>query len=346
MVNYAVKKTIDHEKESARTIEIEISVEEIGKHRAKSLKTLSEKADLAGFRKGHVPEKVILEKLGEAGILEEAINSWLKEALPEILQKEAVGALALPRVNITKVVPGNPVELSLFIPLRPALKLPAYKEIAAARNKKKELVPEVSEKEIDEAILRLREYAARAVNPQLPTKPKENELPPLSDQFAESVGGGKTVAELRERIKKDLAAENKNRAKEKNRLAILEEILKKTEGAIPNILIDYEVERVEAEFEGEVKRAGLSLENYLKGAKKTLEDLRKDWRPAAEERAKVNLILDEIKKLEKLEADGEKVEREVKHFLEHYKNADPEQVKAYMDRTLSDEKVFEWLESQ
>lgn len=345
MANYTIKKITNLEKESARKIEVEIGAEEIGKYRAKSIKTLSEKADLPGFRKGHVPEKVILEKMGEVGVLEEAINSWIKESIPEILEKEAPDALAFPRINITKAVPGNPVELSLFIPLRPNLKIPDYKEIASARNKKKEAVKEVSEKEIDGTILRLRQYAARAINPGVGVEPKDDELPPLNDQFAEAVGAGKTVAKLRERIKKDLEMENKNRLKEKHRLLILEEILKNTEGAIPDILIDYEIERMETEFESEVTQTGLTLSNYLKDAKKTIEDLRKDWRPTASKRAKINLILPEIKKLEKLEVEKEKVEHEVSHLLEYHKDADPEQVRAYIERMLSNEKVFEFLES-
>ena len=162
-----------------------------------------------------MPEKIILERLGAAGILEEAINLWLKENIKEFIEKEAAEALTLPQVSVTKAVPGNSVELSFFIPLKPELKLPDYKEIAAGKNKKKETAPEVSEKEIDEAILRLRKYATQAVNPAMTAEPKNDELLPLTNTFAEAVGGGKTVAELRERVKKDLAAENINRLKKK-----------------------------------------------------------------------------------------------------------------------------------
>lgn len=345
MANYTVKKATDLEKESAKTIELEISVEEIGHHRAKSLKKLSEKTDLPGFRKGHVPEKVIVEKMGEAGILEEAINSWLQKSIPEILQKEAPDALAFPKITVTKAAPGNPVELSLFIPLKPKLKLPDYKTIAIEKNKKKEPEAKVEEKEIDDALLRLRKYALKAAKPAS-AEVKDEDLPPITDEFAVAVGGGKTVAELRERVGKDLLEEKKIRAKEKHRLQIIEEILKKTETTLPEIIIEDEVSRMEAEFEAEVKKMGLSLDDYLKNAKKTREDARKEWKPTAEKRAIVNLILAEIKTLEKLEADKEKVENEVKHMLEHYKDADLEQIKTYIERIFANEKVFEFLENQ
>lgn len=357
MAKYTIKKTTDKPEKRARVVDIEITPDEIGAFQKKALKSFSEKADIEGFRKGHVPEKIISERLGAAGILEEAINLWLKENIKEFIEKEAPEALIMPQVSILKAVPGNSVELSFFIPLRPDLKLPDYKEIAAGKNKKKETAPAISEKEIDEAVLRLRKYAARAVNPAMTAEPKDEELPPLNDQFAEAVGGGKTVAELRERVKKDLEAENKNRLREKQRLSIIEEILKKTEGVIPDVLIDFEIGNMESEFENEVKRAGLTLENYLKDAKKTLEDLRKDWHSPAEKRAKINLILAEIKKLEKLEADKERLEHELKHLLEHHKPArtesarsggdvDQNQARAYLERMLANEKVFEFLEQQ
>lgn len=346
MANYIIKKITDHEKESAKTIEVEISIEEIAKHRARSLKTLSEKADLQGFRKGRVPEKVILEKIGEAGVLEEAINSWLREAIPEILQKEVPDALTFPKITINKAVPGNPVELSLFIPLKPKLKLPDYKVIASTKNKKKEPEVKVEEKEIDEALTRLRRYATKAGNPSGTAEIKEKDLPPLNDEFAVAVGGGKTVAELRERISKDILNEKKIKAKEKQRLEIIEEILKNTDGILPEILIGDEVNKMEMEFKADVKRMGLSLDDYLKNTKKTREEARKDWKPTAEKRAMVNLILAEIKTLEKIEADKEKVEHEMKHLLEHHKDVDVNNARAYLERMFSNEKVFEFLESQ
>ncbi len=345
MAKYTVKKTTDKPEKRARVVEIEIPTDEVDNFEKKAVKSLSEKADIQGFRKGHIPSQVIVEKIGKAGILEETINLWLKENIKEFIEKEAPDALIMPQVSVTKAVPGNPVELSFLISLRPDLKIPDYKKISADKNKKRETPAEVTDKELDEAILRLRKYAVRAINPTIQTEPKDEELPPLNDQFAEAVGGGKTVAELKERIKKDLENENKNRLREKRRLAILEGILEKTEGAIPDVLIDYEIERMETELESDVQRMGLKMEDYLKNAKKTHEDLHKEWRAPAEKRAKINLILAEIKKLEKLEAEKEKIEHELKHLAEHHKDIDQEQARAYIERMLGNEKVFEFLEN-
>ncbi|HEY9584625.1 MAG TPA: trigger factor [Candidatus Paceibacterota bacterium] len=346
MSEYTIKKTTNLEKECAKELELEISVETLNSAKIKTLKRIGAKADIQGFRKGHVPEKAVMEKLGEAGVLEETINDWLNDNIVKILEKEAPEAIAFPKITIKKAVPGNPVELSLFISLRPKLTLPDYKTIASAKNKKKSPEEKVEEKEIDEAILRLRKYAYRAVNPNAEKEIKDEELPALTDEFAVSVGGGKTVAELRERVSKDLLEEKKTKAKEKQRLEIIEEILKKTDGILPAIIIDDEVDKMEAEFEADVKRMGLSFDDYVKSTKKTIEEIRKDWRGTAEKRAKVNLILAEIRKLEKIEADKEKVDHEMKHLLEHHKDIDQKNARAYIERMLGNEKVFEFLGNQ
>ncbi len=345
MPKYTVKNKEELTEKSARKIDIEIGLEEIKIHRVKSIKKLSDKADIPGFRKGHVPEKIIVEKMGEISILEEAVNSWLDESIGEILDKEAPEAISLPQISTKKITPGNPIEISPFVPIRPKIILPDYVKIASEKNKLTKKPVAIEEKDIDDAVQKLREYVAKAINPEN-KNPDKNELPPVDDKFAEAIGGGKTVSELRERIKKDLESENIRKEKEKIRLEIIESIIGNTKGVIPDVLIDYEIEKMESEFENDIKMMGLSFEDYLKNAKKTREELKKDWRKPAEKRAMFNLIISEIKKDKKLEADKESVERETAHFLEHHKDADPERVRNSMIKMLSNEKVFEFLENQ
>lgn len=101
-----------------------------------------------------------------------------------------------------------------------------------------------------------------------------------------------------------------------------------------------------ARFHDDVTRSGLKFEDYLKNIKKTEEDLRKEWRPDAEKRGKLQIVLDEIARAEKIEAPKDAVEEEVKHILEHHKDADPSRARAYISAMLQNEKVFEFLELQ
>ena len=90
----------------------------------------------------------------------------------------------------------------------------------------------------------------------------------------------------------------------------------------------------------------LFILDNLKHLKKTAEDLKKDWTPDAEKRAKVQLIITKIALEEKIEADPELVKREVENLLKTYKDATEDRTKAYVEMMLTNEKVLEWLENQ
>jgi len=88
----------------------------------------------------------------------------------------------------------------------------------------------------------------------------------------------------------------------------------------------------------------LKTEDYLGHLKKTMEDLRKDWRTDAEKRAKLQIVMNKIAGVEKIEPEAEKMEAEVKHLLASYKDAKEERVREYVAMVLTNEKVFEFLE--
>ena len=134
-------------------------------------------------------------------------------------------------------------------------------------------------------------------------------------------------------------------AKWKKRIILSDKLIESSSMDIPEVLIESEVKRIEAQFGDDVARMGVKIEDYLSHAKKTIEDLRKDWKPHAEKKAKLQLILNEISKLEKIKLDEKELEKEINHILEHYKDADREQVRVYAETVLMNEQVFRFLEN-
>jgi FKBP-type peptidyl-prolyl cis-trans isomerase (trigger factor) len=109
-------------------------------------------------------------------------------------------------------------------------------------------------------------------------------------------------------------------------------------------MIESELERTQSQFTADIERMGVKLDDYLKHAKKTLDEVRHEWRPHAEKKAKLQLILNEISKKENLKPDQKEIETEVNHIVEHYKDADRERAAIYAETVLTNEKVFAWLE--
>lgn len=332
----------------------EITVEAAAKYRTKALKEINDSITIDGFRKGHVPEKVLIERVGEAYILEETAEVALKDIAPEVIEKNAPTYVGRPNIQITKLAAGNPIGFKITIATLPEFKLPDYKKIAKAAMTAKEDSLEVSDKEIDDVIEQVRKqrahHAFHQANTDVGHDHSEEDIaqymPEFNDEFVKTIGAFESVADFREKAKANMVKEKEHRNIEKKRGTMLEELVSKTDIKLPQAIIDGEMDRMFAQFEADITGMGLKVEDYLKHLKKTPEDLRNEWLPDAEKRAKLNLILAEISKQENLKPDQEAVEVEVKKLTEQFKDVDPIRVIAYVEHTLTVEKVIQFLESQ
>lgn len=319
----------------------EIPAEKFEKWREKAVKDISSSVDIPGFRRGMAPENVIVQKLGEMAILEEMAELTLAAAYAEILEKNSINAIGRPQVSITKIAKNSPLGFKLKTVVMPEVLLPDYKKIAKEISSIKEEIF-VTEEEISKTIDGIRRQREGKV-----TETKgEAPLAPLTDLIAKSLGDFKGVDDLKNKIKENLIAEKEWRGKQKKRASMAEKIIEKTETVLPKILIDQELEKMLAQFKGDVANMGLKFEDYLAGLKKTEAEIKKGWQKDAEKRVKLELVLVKIASVEKIFPSKEEIEKEAGHILEHYANADKERTFAYAESLLIKEKVFEWLENQ
>ncbi len=106
---------------------------------------------LDGFRKGQVPEKIVREKIGESALLYEAAEHAISHAYGHILQAEKIDAIGQPKVSITKIAAGNPLDFTLTTAVIPEIGKFDYKKIAAEENKKPIDLPVVTDEEVAKA---------------------------------------------------------------------------------------------------------------------------------------------------------------------------------------------------
>jgi len=126
----------------------------------------------------------------------------------------------------------------------------------------------------------------------------------------------------------------------------VEKIIEESVLDVPEILIQIELDKILYKMESDIAAMGLKFEDYLKHLNKTTEDLRKEFKEDGEKKAKFSLILNEIAKLENITADSEQVAKEVAYILEQYKEADPERAQMHAENVLTNEKIFQFLETQ
>lgn len=336
------------------TIEIvgSISAEVLESNRPKALKNINDSVTIDGFRKGMVPENVLTAKVGDMAILEEMAELALSKAYFDIVIDNKIDAIGRPETHITKLAKDNPLEFKIITAVVPEIKLPDYKKLALDEIKKSSPDEEkVTEKDIDEAILRIRKsHVSHEGHDHSKMTAEEHEkaimdnLPELTDDFVQKLGEFKDIPDFKNKLSTMIAEGKRDEAREKRRIKIADSIAEATKVEIPEVLIASELARTEAQFGADIERMGVTLDGYLKHAKKTIEDLRKEWRPYAEKKAKLQLIIDSIARAEKIVPEPAEVENEVKHILEHYKDADRERATTYAETVLTNEKVFQFLE--
>ena len=335
-------------------IRAEIPADILATYRAEALKEVTAEAKIDGFRPGKAPENVVLEKYGEQSILEHAAEHAVKHVLPEILAKEQVNIVDTPRVSIEPPKSGESLKFIARAPLAPEVKLPDYKEIAAIKNGKKVKIT-VTQIEHDETLSHLKRERARISHIEAgknseeaaeeAKKIVEKDLPPLDEEFVKSLGY-ESLEAFSDTVRTNLQNEKDLREQEKHRAALLDELVKGSTIKYPAMLKEYEMDDMEARMGSDLERMGTTVEKYLTSVKKTREELRKDWEKPADERAKVRLVLGEIARTEKLEADKEKVESEIKNAKAHYPQADDTLLRAHITHALKNEAVITWLEAQ
>lgn len=321
----------------------EIAVEEFEGYRAAALKKLGENVEIDGFRKGHVPANVLESKLSEIAVLEEMAQLALSKNYGKIITENKIDAIGYPKINITKLAKGNPLGFTITVATLPEIKLPDYASLAKKANAKEEKV-EVTDEEF-EAIIKQAKIM-RAKEAAKGGEIDETALPDLDDEYVKTLGGFTDLEDFKKKIRENVLQEKTFRAKDKKRLEIIEAIIAETTLEVPEVLIDSEIHKMTHKMKTDIENMGLKYEDYLKTINKTEEDLHKDWAKDAEKRAKLQLVVGEIAKAEKLEAPKDMVDAEVKKVTEMYKDADPENARMYIESVLQNEEVFKFLESQ
>lgn len=353
------KKAFTVTKEPGSQVKItgEIPFAEVEAMRAGAIKALGQNVELDGFRKGHVPEAVLVKHIGEINVLAEMAERAIAHMYPHILEAHEIEAIGYPKLEITKMAAGNPLGFTATVAVIPEVTLPDYKKVAADINKDR-ASDEVTDNEIDEKINDiLRQKAAyeklqkKASGEDTEATPEGEDvkldIPELTDEVAKSLGQPgqfEGVADLKTKLREHFEIEKKRENTAAHRGKITDAIVEGSTIELPQILIDSELGQMFAQMEEDLKRANLKMDDYLNHIKKTKEDLKTEWTPSAEKRAKLQLVLNEISKKEKIVADKEAIENETDALMKMYKDADENRVRVYVASVLTNEAVMKMLE--
>lgn len=133
------------------TVEVEADSFESAKKRA--ARQLSRKTKIPGFRPGKAPYPVILRQIGEATIIEEALELLVQEIYPKIINESEIQPYGPGQLE--NVVSMDPPVLEFVVPLEAKVELGDYHSISQPYEPK-----QITEKEVEDVLADLQERQA------------------------------------------------------------------------------------------------------------------------------------------------------------------------------------------
>jgi len=177
---------------------------------------------------------------------------------------------------------------------------------------------------------------------------KEKQTPEVNDDFAKDVSEFETLEELKKSIVERLEDDNKNKAKYETEEAAINAVVEAAEVDIPDGMVELEVEDMIKQLEQRLSYQGMNLDNYLMMVGKTQGEFKKEYEPKAIESIKTRLVLDEICKVENIEASEEEINQKIEEVAPMY-GRKPEELKEnenminYIKGSINKEKTITFL---
>jgi trigger factor len=156
---------------------------------------------------------------------------------------------------------------------------------------------------------------------------REKVLPEADDAFAQSMGEYQDLAGLKADIDARLRRNALDKARHEFADKIIEYAVANSTIELPEVLVDQEVEVMHDEFRSQLARQGVGEAAYLKATGQSEPDLHAEFRPRAEHRTKVLLVLSKIADAEGIVIPEAEIEQQVEMARRRYD--DPKTVRYF-----------------
>jgi len=188
-----------------RHIQVSVPAEAVKDAEDKAARRYASTVRLPGFRPGKAPATVVRKKFGEA-IRQEALESLVRDAYEEFVEKESIKVASQPHVHDLKFEEGKPLTFELHLELRPTINLARTNGFRVHRPK-----PTVTDEQVTEQLEQIRDE--KATWTPVSEKPKPGDMVNVElataspgDQLNEGksyplvLGAGQAIAGIEELI--------------------------------------------------------------------------------------------------------------------------------------------------
>ena len=159
----------------------------------------------------------------------------------------------------------------------------------------------------------------------------EKRLSTIDDEFAKDLGDYESLAQLREKISKDILDHKKKQQQNEKKDEVLRRLVDQNPFEVPESLVRKETESLLNEYAYMMHRRGMNIKDPEINWKEIQEKLASQ----AERNIRGSMILETIADTEKIEANEEDIDHSIQHMAEQQRRA-PEAIKAEL---VKEEKI-------
>lgn len=138
---------------------IEVPAEELDKGIKAACKSLANRVNIPGFRKGKAPRRILEMNIGKEAILDEAFDRVAQKAFDKALKQENLDPVDRPQVDIVTLEEGKDVVFKATITPIPEVTLGEYKGLKVAKD-----AVEVKDEQVEEQVKNILNHHAKMVD--------------------------------------------------------------------------------------------------------------------------------------------------------------------------------------
>lgn len=285
-----------------KEVTVTLTKEELKHHYDHALEHFKDSVEVKGFRKGQAPLDLVKKNVDNQKLQNEVINHIYPEAVNKAIKDYKIVPVMQPKVRINKISDVDFEAVIIFIE-RPDVKLADYKKVAKSAASKVE---------------------------------KEAKTPKI--ETAKNMKEAKEKAKA-ENSAKDLKNEPSKEQKVLNQT--YEDLIDESKIDLPDLMVSEEQNRLLTGFISYLAKLKINFEDYLKSQNITIEKVQNDYKEQAARNLKLEFILSDIAKKEKLTVDEKEIQDVINNTPdENYKKylSEPSQ-KYYIESQLLKNKV-------
>ena len=157
----------------------------------------------------------------------------------------------------------------------------------------------------------------------------KKEYPEADDELISETTDFDTLDEYKADVKKKLEEQNEKAADNAVENYLFDKVVEGMKAEIPEVMYENRVNEMLNEFAMRLQSQGLNLDMYMKYSGQTPDMLKKTYREQAEKQVKLRLALEQVVKLEGIEATAEEIESEINTIAQN-NNITAEEVRKYV----------------